>query len=214
MAPAGRELPNAAQEFYALLEAALRRREVPEIEIEHAPFRESGLLSDQRDYLRLTRGTLRFDCCAAPFGTGFLFSYWLWFLPRPFTLFHFLGLLTTVGFLGSAMTREYGLVHGLEFLLAGLAILFVIVRSGIFRRQRSVEHFLQGLSVFGVIYELIFRPPTYFELDTAYAFNVTVRNSLIEVLDGLAQTHSLRALTEDERKPVMRDFYQKRRVRP
>lgn len=205
-----RDFKMSPLEFYALLEAAVRQRQTPDTEIRQKDFKEGNLLSDRRVYLRLTRDRLLFDCCAVPFGTSYLFSYWLWFMPRPFTLFHLLGLVTTCGILPALSIQVFGMGRGLPVLGILLLALFFVVKSGVFRTRRKLEEYLHGLTIIGVIFELLFRMPTYFEKDTAAAFHTTIYECYIEVLDGLTQTHGLRALTEDERcKPEMRDFYKK-----
>lgn len=197
-------------EFYGLLEAAVRARQIPELEIAHQEHRERNVLSDRRVYLCLRRDRLLFDCCAAPFGTDYFFSYWLWLMPRRFTIFHFLGLMTSLEILNLLSSRGLGLVDGLMAGATLLYLLFLMSQSGLIRRPHWVEEYLHGVSVFGVIYELFFRKPTCFEMDTAQVFLASIHDCCLEVLDGLTQTHSLRALSEEERrKPVMRDFFHK-----
>ena len=195
-------------EFYALLEATIRQLQIPDLEISQIEAKESGLLSDRRVYLRLKRGSLLFDCCAAPLGANYFFSYWLWMLPRSLTLFHALGMLTTLGFL-LFLVISLGSGHGLAALLISIVVLFFALRAGLFRFRRQLEEFCYGLTIIGVFYELFFRKPTYFEMDTAAAFLTTIRNRVLGVLDELTKTHGLRALTEDERAPTMWTFSSK-----
>ena len=190
-------------EFYARLEAAIRQLQIPDLEISHYETKESGLLSDRRVYLRLRRGSLLFDCCAAPLGANYFFSYWLWMLPRPFTLFHLLGLLTTPVLLDCLAAHTLGLAT----ILAGLGLLFAVLRAGLFRTRRHLEEFGYGLTLVGVLYELFFRKPTYYELDAAAAFHATIRNRLLLVLDELTKTHGLRALTLEERRTAPWHFF-------
>src|SRR5690242_9752285 len=63
--------------FYASVENAVKLRQISEIEISHVDYKEGGLASARREYLRVERGKHVFDVCAAPFGTGFFFSTWL-----------------------------------------------------------------------------------------------------------------------------------------
>src|SRR6185436_10311829 len=63
--------------FYQAVEAALRRREIPLTQKSRVDYKEAGLLSANREYLRVTREKLILDVCAAPFGTGFFVSWWL-----------------------------------------------------------------------------------------------------------------------------------------
>lgn len=98
--------------------------------------------------------------------------------------------------------------QGATLFIAGLLALFVVIRTGLFRVRRQVEEFLLGVSVLGVIWELFFHLPGYFEKDTAAAFHTVVHDCTMGVLEGLAQTHGVRALKKKERRKVlMRDFY-------
>lgn len=196
------------EEFYALLEAALRQRQIPELEISQKDFNESNVLSDRRVYMRLKRGQLVFDCCAAPFGVDYFFSYWLLLFPRAFTLFHGLGLAVALGLLPALLIQQWGLVKGLVALIFVFLALYKIGETGVLHAKREAEDFLHGLSVFGVIWELFFRLPTYFERDSATVFLTVIHECYLKVLDDLTQTHGIRKLTEKERrKPKMRDFY-------
>src|SRR5437763_7712837 len=64
-------------EFYEAVEAAVRKREIPDLRFSRVEYHESGVLSALRIYQRIERKKLAFDVCAAPFGTGFFFSWWL-----------------------------------------------------------------------------------------------------------------------------------------
>jgi hypothetical protein len=56
---------------------AIQRREIPGATTSKVLWSEAGALSADREYFRVTRGRLVFDVCAAPFGKGFFFSWWL-----------------------------------------------------------------------------------------------------------------------------------------
>ena len=64
----------ASNDFYAAVEAELTARNIPDLTITRELFREGGLLSSKREYLRMRRERLVFDICAAPFGTSFFFQ--------------------------------------------------------------------------------------------------------------------------------------------
>jgi hypothetical protein len=51
------------------VETALEERQVPDLKYARVEWPEGGMLSDRREYLRITRE--RLDVCGAPFGTGF-----------------------------------------------------------------------------------------------------------------------------------------------
>ena len=67
----------APLQFYSAIEQAVSRRQIPNIEISRVDWKEGGVLSAQREYLRVSRGKLIFDICGAPYGTGFFVSSWL-----------------------------------------------------------------------------------------------------------------------------------------
>lgn len=55
----------------------------------------------------------------------------------------------------------------------------------------------------------IFKPLTYYQMDAALMFQELVRAGVLEVLDGLTKAKGVRALSENERKPILRDLYQR-----
>ena len=70
-------LQDSPQRFYANFEEAIKTRELPDLKLSRTFYREGGLTSAKREYLRVTRRELIFDICAAPFGKGFFISWWL-----------------------------------------------------------------------------------------------------------------------------------------
>jgi hypothetical protein len=67
----------STQEFYSLVEKAVKDRQIPDVSVSRVNFHQAGILSAKREYLRVARKNQTFDICAAPFGTGFFVSYWL-----------------------------------------------------------------------------------------------------------------------------------------
>src|SRR6266404_4023136 len=67
-------LQTSSLSFYDAVEQALADRAVPDTATRRTDYRESGLLSAKREYLRVRRGAQAVDICAAPFGTGFFIS--------------------------------------------------------------------------------------------------------------------------------------------
>lgn len=66
------------QAFYEALTAAIERRQMPNARIDRISFKESHLLSANREYLRIRcKNDFYFAICGAPFGTGFFVSWWL-----------------------------------------------------------------------------------------------------------------------------------------
>jgi hypothetical protein len=66
--------PNS---FYDLIENLLREKQVPDFSSKKVTISEGGILSHNRLYLEVSRGDYIFHICAAPWGTGFFFSWWV-----------------------------------------------------------------------------------------------------------------------------------------
>src|SRR3954451_10826571 len=73
---------TSSLDFYALVRDAVLRRKIPNLRLSEVEWYESGLGSGKRIYLRVSRENLNFDICAAPFGYGYFFSWWLSRIPR------------------------------------------------------------------------------------------------------------------------------------
>lgn len=69
------------QEFFREVEKAVQDKETPETKFSRVEWREGGLMSAKREYLRVRRKDLTFDMCGAPFGNGFFVSWWFGVMP-------------------------------------------------------------------------------------------------------------------------------------
>ncbi len=56
----------------------------------------------------------------------------------------------------------------------------------------------------------IFRPQTYFRTDTGLMFQESVRLAVLEVIDSITKSSGTRALSDQERKPIMSNFLKRR----
>ena len=68
------DFTTSAMAFYDSVEAAVRWREPPGAEFSRVLWKESGIASAEREYLRVEGGRLAFDIRAAPFGCRYFFS--------------------------------------------------------------------------------------------------------------------------------------------
>ena len=187
-------LQASPQEFYASVEKAIEKREIPGAKISRGHWAEGGPLSPQREYLRVVRGEHTIDICGAPFGTGFFVSSWL-SAPLPGVVAGVLGVLIGIAALGWSFSSSGAKVAAYGSLFRGVAVLGIVV-----------------VGFAGIIRPLFFPPrPTYYRIDTATMFQSAVHAAVLEVIDDTTSTKGLRALTELERKPVLREFYNYRR---
>jgi hypothetical protein len=218
-------LQVSPKDFYAAAEASLRRREIPGLRTSHVMWSEGGVLGANREYLRVTGEQHTFDMCAAPFGTGFFFSSWaIKREARLVPLFAIVFLVGTVVFQdivlflmrigGSSFVWSYQQLHiwsaiqalpGLEYLLAFLIGAFAVAAFvAIAARGGSMAGELAMLEIpfVGGIYKKVFAPDTYYRIDTLLMFQTAVHAAMLEAIDAQAGQKGVRALTDDERKPV------------
>src|SRR4051794_26884911 len=78
--------------FYEALEVAIKKRQVPDLETTRIDFKEGGLHTANREYLRIVRGKYAFEVCGSPFGTGFFFSWWFTKMPATYGILYVVGL--------------------------------------------------------------------------------------------------------------------------
>lgn len=216
---------TSALDFYSTVDGEVKRRSIPGLAARHIDRKEAGVFSAKRTYLRVTRQELIFDICAAPFGTGFFFSWWLT-LRRGYPLLYALLVLVLLllvlktplyGFafstLGGWLMSWYGffrqhasavtiVLEAVLRILFYVFLLLILPRFGI----RYAEESVLAIPVIGRLYEWLFRPATYYRIDTTLMFQAQVKGAVESVIDGLLTAKGLRALTEEEKKPIMREY--------
>lgn len=197
--------------FYQAVEAALARRHVPETKNSRVDHREAGILSANREYLHVARETFNFDVCGAPFGTGFFVSWWL--TEEVPTMNPLLKVLFIVGLLGVGlwMLSQLGLILGavviIVIVFGGLAVANTLAAGGDLN-----DNVIRALPLLGSLYVWLFKPATFYRIDTMEMFQTAVHNSVLEVIDVMTAEKGVRALSEADRKPIMREFYARKRV--
>jgi hypothetical protein len=202
---------TSPMEFYASVEQALQPRQIPDYAVSRIDWREGGVLTARREYLRVQRGKLAFDICAAPFGTGFFFSWWLTELPPTHGLL-WAFLIVFAGFVFmSICIQAMGFFAGIFWGIAGFVAVFWFL-GHLIRRGKigtDLENVVLAIPLFGPLYERLFKPPTYYKMDTAIMFQSMVHSAVLDVIDPLLTAKGVRALSELERKPIMRELYQR-----
>jgi hypothetical protein len=194
---------TSSLDFYELVKAGIARRQIPDLKISQVEWKESGLGSGKRSYLRVSREGLNFDICAAPFGTGYFFSWWLAKIPRVLLDFAVLFGIAFAGLICLAIAgREgcggivaapigfFGMLFGLGFL----------VRYG----EMGLEPTVLSMPITGFLYAFFFRPQTYFNEDTAIMFRESVHHAVLEAIDQVTTAQGVRGLSEEARKITFR----------
>lgn len=195
--------------FSEAVETALKRREIPTSKSERVDYREAGVLSANREYLHVRREKLMFDVCGAPFGTGFFVSWWL---AEEQSKLHPAAkaviLILMLGFMLWLWT-QLGLVVGFV-LLVMLLIGSVVVLDQMVTQNNIDEGFVRSLPIVGTLYVWMFKPDSYYRIDSMEMFQKAVHNAVLEVIDSMTAEKGIRALSESDRKPIMREFYSKK----
>ena len=188
---------TSTEEFYEAIEAELAAMQVPELEITRELFREGGLFSSRREYLRLRRERLIFDVCAAPFGTSYFFSIRFSEIPVELIVWQLLLVLMLLGAVGAAYWAILGLTWGAVMFGLNLVAGFVLLRNLEPLRLHRLDDFLMQLPVFGIVYECLFRPETYYREDTRTMYVETMKVIVQRRIDEVTGQEGLQ-LTEIE----------------
>jgi hypothetical protein len=191
---------TSAMDFYASVEESVKGRELPGASLSRVEFKEGGVLSAKREYLRVQREKTVFDLCAAPYGKqGYFFSWWLAELPgNPLVwLFATLGIgfayLVLFGILWAMLGDSCGgIVLFILFVLAGIPGGLYALGYGVREGAIGDEEVVLAMPFVGWLYERVFQPTTYYRIDTALMFQEAVRASVNEVLEGLFSDQGLK----------------------
>lgn len=208
---------TSTQDFYAALEEAIRERKIPGVEISRVFFHEGSTWTPKREYLRVKRGRIVCDICSAPFGTSHFFSWWVTPAPTRFGLLTVTTVITLLCYLSWKFVKNVVAIPTdsllsflspfVEVLLLPLTFLFgppimfflfgLAVQEGII----GDEEWVLSTPVIGPLYAKIFKPASYYRIDTAYMFRDSMQAIVGEVVNGLREEKGLRLLEEEELAP-------------
>jgi hypothetical protein len=190
-------------DFYRAVDETLRAKQAP-IDISRVEWKESGVLSARREYLRVSHGRFSFDLCAAPFGKDFIFSWWL--VRRGFDnalLFGCLGILAIPVLLVLCISIA-GFVAGVVLFVAVLGVGGVAVVNANPALIETVEDAIGAIPVIGTLYARFLRPVTYYSEDSRLIFEEAVHRVVLRHVETLTTVSKLPPLTEDQKKPQTR----------
>lgn len=216
---------TSSLDFYKSVEEAVRAREVPEATFSRVEFKEGGVASAKREYLRIERGGVAFDVGAAPYGQGFFFSWWL-IRPRPGWVWLWFAGLVGAGLIWILMLLSLssqaasqrlnaslfggqtgGAGCAVFLVLAGFPALLFLLGWAIHEGHVPIEEEdVLEIPVVGWLYDKVFGPNTYYAMDTALMFQESVSRAVNEVIEGLLTSQGLQALSADQLKPTIRNL--------
>ena len=198
---------SSTKEFYEGIEKELKTREVPGLEIFHVDFAEGGVLSQKREYLRMTRERLVFDICAAQFGTAYFFSCRFAQIPAAIKLWQLVVVLIG-GFMTVALAfRFLGLILGAIVLMAGFVLLIYTLRNAVAMGLKDLDAALIKSPVVGPIYENWFRKETYYRHDTRLMYCDTVNAVVKAKVEETTGAKGIKLIRYMENCPMLSELY-------
>lgn len=195
------------REFYEKVESNLKTRGVPEIRTELVMWNEAGILSAKRDYLRISRGRLTYDVCAAPYATNsFFFSTWMALQPPPSALLIGCGGLIGLPIVLGIVVKMFGLIGGTLAFLVLLGAAVVALLAEVQRGNTGLDDMLSAMPIIGFVYRLFFRPVTYYAEDTRIMLQESVQRAISDAIAEIQTAKGMRALAPEELRPTMRSL--------
>jgi hypothetical protein len=190
---------TSSLDFYELVKAGIAKRQIPDLKISQVEWKESGLGSGKRTYLRVSREGLNFDICAAPFGTGYFFSWWLAKIPRILLDF---AVLFGIGFVALLFAAIFAREGCGAVIVAPIMFLVILLGAGAVVRYGDLgfEPTVLSMPIIGWLYGFIFRPNTYFNEDTALMFRESVHHAVTEAIDQVTSAQGVHGLSDEGRR--------------
>lgn len=204
----------APQEFYAAIEKTLQEMKVPTMEMSHEEFREGGMLSDKRIYLRMFRERLAIYTCASPFGTGYFFSCRTVYVPALVRLWHILAAVLVFGNVERALLIPLGFSYSIVATVALAFALIAVMRNAAAPGATNLDAVLLRIPVVSTIYQDWFREESYYRVDTRLVYLKRIPELVREVAEEIMATKGAKLQAEYERAPILGDLYKRQRSRP
>jgi hypothetical protein len=200
----------STQDFYASVEKELEVQKVPGLNLSRVEFAEGGLLSDKRQYLRMTRERLVFDICAAPFGTNYFFSCRFAELPATVSLISLIILLFVFMAVLFFSLEVLGFILSIVFWPVFLVGLAYTLRNAVSLGLSNLDTWLLKQPVFGPVYERFFRKDTYYRQDTRLMYLTVVEGVVKKLVEEETAAKGVKLLTQYEYGPILGDLYKAR----
>lgn len=202
-----RDFNTSTKNFYTEIEKELAARKVPGLDVSRVEFAEGGMLSDKREYLRMTRERLVFDICAAPFGTSFFFSCRFAEIPSVIKLWQLLVLLIALYIAVSLAWKVGGFWMGSLALLTICAIVVYVLRNAVAMGLRDLDAQLVKSPVLGPLYERFFRKETYYREDTRLMYCDLVDEVVKGRAEDVTGAQGIKLIRFNDYNPVLAELY-------
>ncbi len=191
----------SAEEFYDAIEAELAAKRMPDLTITRELFAEGGLLSLKRVYLRMRRERYIFDICAAPFGTSYFFSTRFAEIPVELYVWQLLLVLLILAGIAAVYWVTMGPWWGGTMFGLNVVAAFLLLRNLAALKLYRLDDFLLQVPVFGIVYEALFRPETYYRIDTRTIYIETVKLIVERKIDEFTGNQGIKLVEIESLKP-------------
>ncbi|MBN1516382.1 hypothetical protein JXA32_07415 [Candidatus Sumerlaeota bacterium] len=200
-------MQGTAEEFYERLTLTIEHMKLPNVELSTVDWPEAGWTSAKRKYLRVQRGRYVFDICAAPFGPNHLFYSWWFGIKMPGM---FASTLLFLILLGASWAGLLFCGVKLYFALPIAPAILLLLSIILVRTDNDLALYICSIFLIGPVLKFLLLPFTYYRCDTEAMFQKGVHTAVLETVDYLTGQNNLPQLPDDQRKPIMRDFFRRR----
>ena len=154
-------------EFYELVKQRLTTKKIPNAVTSMVSWKEGGIASAERDYLRISLGRQIFDVCTAPYADGSFFSCWaaekrpspIWGISIIFGLIAF-------GFFSFIFMLFFGFA-GFSLWASGAVLVVILIPVLLANLPHEQTEYIWVIPGIGPFLEKIFSPTTYYRIDTS-----------------------------------------------
>ena len=164
----------------------MERQRLPDVEASEKEFREGGMLSARRRYLRLRRDRLVFDVCSAPFGTSWFFSCRCGEIPLRLRWWESALILAAAAGILAAHVSVLGQVWGCALFALNLASLLFLLNCLAATELYGLDAALMRVPVLGAFYETHFRENSYHRDDTRTMCEESVNRIVRDAVEAVA----------------------------
>jgi len=196
------------REFYTALEHEMETRKIPSMKISREEFGEGGLLSDKRIYLRLFRERLALYTCAAPFGTGYFFSFRAVYVPALVRLWHILAFLLFFGVIGGLLLSLLGFTFAVVALVALMFAIAAVFRNATATCLSDIDTLLLKIPVVSTFYENWFREDTFYRIDTRSLYLHQLPEIVRRLAEEITAAKGVTLLGDRHRPPLLGELSQ------
>jgi len=200
----------SCDEFYKKVEKELEARKIPGLYVSRATWAEGGALSANREYLRLTREKWAFDICAAPFGTGYFFSYRFTEAPVRINIIalflFFFVLVETYKLITAGALQTLTSFSGMLLIIClGVSLSWFFGNVGEFKTS-NFDMALLRLPIIGRLYDRFLRKETYYREDTRLMYLATVPAVVKKLVEEVTVSKGVTRPTTQTAKPMLAEL--------